>query len=275
MTSNWLKDYDLFLVDILGIVHDGQHPIHSNIQFLNEVIKTSGKRLIFLSNAPRLADKTQRSLEEMGVTPPFDVITSGEATRYFLKEYVPNHKVYHFGAARNQDILENHPQVSVPSPKEADLILLTAFLEENEDDSTYSQEFEKVLASGKRIICANPDTYASYQGTKRRVAGYIAQKLQEGGGDVHYIGKPDPFIYELTFKRFGINPEMKARTIMIGDTLENDIRGANAFGIDSALILTGNTAWQVSHQPDIVRSHVTSNKELAQLIPTYILKSLA
>lgn len=32
--------------------------------------------------------------------------------------------------------------------------------------------------------------------------------------------------------------------VMLGDQLGTDIRGANAFGIDSALVLTGLSRWQ-------------------------------
>lgn len=272
-TDQIIKVYDLFLVDILGIIHDGHKPIGSGVAFVNRLTKTPSKRVIFVSNAPRLEQDTRKALMEKGVVGNFDVMTSGEATRYFLSEYIPAHRVYHFGAQRNEDLLKDHPQKCVKHPKDADLILLSAYLEENENEDDFRKEFETVVASGKKIICVNPDHYATFKGTRRRVAGYIAQMLKAEGCNIHYIGKPDPFIYELTFDRFRLDAHPKTRTIMIGDTLETDIAGAATFGISSALILTGTTGYEISTQPEVVKSYLLNKNPLPPK-PTYVLKSL-
>ena len=46
-------------------------------------------------------------------------------------------------------------------------------------------------------------------------------------------------MYQHVFKKAGKIP--KNRILMIGDTFETDILGAQNSGIDSALVLTGNT----------------------------------
>jgi ribonucleotide monophosphatase NagD (HAD superfamily) len=50
--------------------------------------------------------------------------------------------------------------------------------------------------------------------------------------------------------------------VMIGDQLETDIRGANAFGLDSALVGTG------------VSDINSSDLSVRHVRPTYLLKSL-
>jgi ribonucleotide monophosphatase NagD (HAD superfamily) len=60
-------------------------------------------------------------------------------------------------------------------------------------------------------------------------------------------------------------PDLTPRDIlMVGDTLETDIRGANAFGIDTALVLTGNT------QPDAVEIAIRSSG----IIPDFVCVSV-
>ena len=48
------------------------------------------------------------------------------------------------------------------------------------------------------------------------------------------LGKPNAAIFEEAVRISGTS-----HMVMIGDQLDTDIRGANAFGLDSALFLTG------------------------------------
>src|SRR5690606_29382533 len=56
------------------------------------------------------------------------------------------------------------------------------------------------------------------------------------------FGKPDSqmfmFAYEHLLKEMEIS---KNEILMVGDTLKMDILGGNKFGIDTALVLSGNT----------------------------------
>ena len=51
------------------------------------------------------------------------------------------------------------------------------------------------------------------------------------------LGKPERYIFEAGMKRLSVGPTEKV--VMLGDQLITDIRGANAFGIDSVLVETG------------------------------------
>lgn len=53
---------------------------------------------------------------------------------------------------------------------------------------------------------------------------------------VRYAGKPEPHFFELLGERYGIDIH---RCLMVGDNLESDISGAKAFGMATALVLTG------------------------------------
>ena len=55
------------------------------------------------------------------------------------------------------------------------------------------------------------------------------------------IGKPNKTIYQQLQKHLGCK---KSEMVMIGDRLYTDIKGANDFGIDSVLVLSGETTKQ-------------------------------
>ena len=113
------------------------------------------------------------------------------------------------------------------------------------------------------VIVANTD-YA-YPTSKKEVAvaiGSVANMIEK---IVHKkfirFGKPDTQMFTFAFDRIRKNRLLtKDDILMVGDTLETDIMGGNHFGIDTALVLTGNT-----------RSHVAEMSiESTGIIPDYI-----
>ena len=52
------------------------------------------------------------------------------------------------------------------------------------------------------------------------------------------LGKPNPFMFVMARKRLGLRT---GETVMIGDTMETDIRGAVELGIPAYLVLTVST----------------------------------
>ena len=104
------------------------------------------------------------------------------------------------------------------------------------------------------FVVPNPDSY--WPGVKPGVVGvgagaqarFISGLLQEMGFSVPpiYLGKPYRPIYDYTVhrlrERFPAAGDFRYdRIIMLGDSLQSDIRGANRCGMVSALVLTGIT----------------------------------
>ncbi len=66
-------------------------------------------------------------------------------------------------------------------------------------------------------------------------AGLLAEYYESIGGKVVYFGKPHNHIYEFCYKKIKENNNI----LVIGDSLENDIKGANKQNLDSLLITDG------------------------------------
>ena len=75
------------------------------------------------------------------------------------------------------------------------------------------------------------------------------------------FGKPDSqmfmFAYELVREQRKVG---KKDIVMVGDTLQTDIMGGNKFGLDTVLVLSGNT------QASDAETRITSTG----IMPTYI-----
>ena len=67
--------------------------------------------------------------------------------------------------------------------------------------------------------------------------GTIAELYKDFGGKVFIMGKPSILIYQEATKH--ITDIDKSKILAVGDSIYHDIKGANAFGIDSLLITTG------------------------------------
>jgi ribonucleotide monophosphatase NagD (HAD superfamily) len=95
--------------------------------------------------------------------------------------------------------------------------------------------------------------------------------LDKLGSEVIYTGKPYPEIYDLALAQFsGFN---KNRILMIGDTFETDILGANNAGIHSALVLSGN-AQKFHKQADEIEKKLTLLQEAAaklNAVPNFVI----
>jgi HAD superfamily hydrolase (TIGR01459 family) len=93
------------------------------------------------------------------------------------------------------------------------------------------------------LILPNPDLIYPKAAGYGITAGSLALPLETalrqrypGRPDLGFarLGKPHPGLFEEAARR-----APRGAMVMVGDQLETDIRGANAFGIDSALVLGG------------------------------------
>ncbi len=237
------NQYDAFIVDIWGVVYDGVNAYENVVDSLNEIIN-SEKPLLFLSNAPRPSNVTREKLIELGINMDrAKIYTSGDLCIEGLKSWDDEvfrnlgKKFYHLGEIRNKDILAGLNLVSEGNIETADFILLSIYVDEDEDLNQYDDLLAKAFSLKLPVVCPNPDKSVAHGDKRRYCAGYFAKKYQDLGGVVHYYGKPDRKIFDKAISILNINRD---RILMIGDTMETDILGASDAGIDSLLVLTGN-----------------------------------
>mmetsp|Transcript_43787 Transcript_43787/g.85941 ORF Transcript_43787/g.85941 Transcript_43787/m.85941 type:complete len:230 (+) Transcript_43787:200-889(+) len=87
------------------------------------------------------------------------------------------------------------------------------------------------------MVCANPDfTVIRPDGSRSFMPGVVARRYEEFGGKCSYFGKPYVSHFEACLKILSLD---KSRVAHVGDSLQHDIAGANAAGIDSIFIVGG------------------------------------
>ena len=227
------KNYDIFYIDLWGVVHNGIN-LHKNaIEALEEITKAK-KKYVLLTNAPRPNKTVKSFLEKMGMKKEIreNVYSSGEAALNYLKKNLLNEKFYHLGPPRDFDLFSNFKSNKTDDILESSCLLCTGLFEEQGEDLKHYKELLKEHTK-KKMICTNPDLIVD-RGSKRELcAGSVALVFEKMGGEVIYFGKPFPEVYNQSINNKG------KKILSIGDNLNTDIKGANLLNYDSLLISNG------------------------------------
>jgi len=228
-----VDNYDIFYIDLWGVIHDGI-TLHKNaIEALEEITKVN-KEYVLLTNAPRPKKSVQLFLKEMGMHEGIreKVYSSGEAALNYLKKNLSNEKFFHIGPPRDFDLFLDFKKNKTVDIKESSYLLCTGLFEEQGEDLNYYKELFKDHIN-KKMICTNPDLIVDRGDRRELCAGSVALVFEKMVGEVVYFGKPFPEVYNQSIDN------KEKRVLSIGDNLNTDIKGANLLNFDSLLILNG------------------------------------
>ena len=251
-----LKNYNSFIFDLDGTIYRGSSIIPLADKTIN-TLKKSGKKIVFISN------KTTGSIKEY-----FDFLTSqgldielGQIinstivlSKYLSKNHL-NEKFFAIGEKTFVDEIVSSGLIYSEDPETIDLLLVTL-------DRTLNYEkleiAARALEKGARFFAANIDDTCPVDNGEVLDAGATISALEKR---THRkleknFGKPSKYMIDEIKERLG-NDFSKA--LLIGDRLETDIAMGNAFGLDTALVLTG------------VKNFPNGNEHIK---PTYLIDSV-
>ena len=246
--------YEGFILDIWGVMHQGG-PAYAHALDCLHRLHEAGKRIVFLSNAPRRAHHVARILAEKGVEPGWydHVVSSGEGTRIALDERMPpmdtvGRRFLTIGAKGDDDLLEGLNFEQADTVEHADFLLAIGLDGAKPQVENHDTLLAAAYERGLPMVCVNPDKLVIRLGIREPCAGALAERYEALGGTVHYVGKPYEAVYGLCMSRLGLAD--KASVLTVGDGLETDIRGANAHGFESLLVTGGLLADALGIAPE-------------------------
>ena len=262
--SSLVADYDAFIIDLWGVLHNGAVAYPHAIETLQR-LKENGKRTILLSNAPRRTCDLVQGMQGMGLLRSLydDILSSGEATHCEIRSRRDSfyaalgRHCWHLGPNRDRSVFDSLDVELVATPEEATFVVNTGPWAFHETVGDYERYLLRCRQRNLPMVCANPDHVVMLsEGQIAICAGALAARYEELGGRVSYRGKPDPAIYEMCLERLG-QPD-RCKVLAIGDALETDIAGAAAAHIDSAFVTCGlhsrelGTAYNEQAEPEKV-----------------------
>ncbi len=246
--------YDGFILDLWGVVHDGNQPYPGVLDAL-ERLKAAGKPVVLLSNAPRRVPAIAERLSEIGIPAALyrGIHSSGEEVWQHLKARdTPFYaalgpRCCFIGPTRDEGMIEGLDLVRVAAPEDADFFLNTGPWGWHETTELYEPVLQAGRARDLPMVCANADLTVVHRGRRIICAGTLALRYEELGGRVSWHGKPYPSVYEASLALLGISD--RRRVLMAGDSLRTDIAGARGAGIDAVWIVGGLHAEELGVRP--------------------------
>lgn len=253
MIRDIAAQYDDFLVDLWGVIHDGKRPYDGVLDALERLSALGGKRVLFVTNTSRAAGAVIETLVDvMGIERSWfhDVVSSGDVTRDALRSETG--RCFHYGDASFVPWLFELPFTFVDDVASAELVVASGAPRDAEGLDAARTLLARAARRGVRLVCTNPDEVIPNAAGDTLGPGAVARVYAELGGHVVLYGKPHAPIYEEARRRLGAGPSR--RLVAVGDLVETDIRGARGAGIPSVLVTRGRTMPALAREdtPDFV-----------------------
>ncbi len=239
--SSLVPNYDLFLCDVWGVVHNGETAYPAAVDALRRA-RAAGITVLLITNAPRPGSVIERQIVQFSV--PRDcydtIVASGDVARDELRRR-PGAKVFHLGPERDMPNYEGL-DLSLVDFDQADVVVCTGFFNDDvETPADYADTLAEIYRRGLPFICANPDIVVERGDRMIWCAGALAREYENLGGKVIYAGKPHAPIYDLALETTSEirGPVARPRVLAIGDGVRTDLKGAVLQGFDCLFVAAG------------------------------------
>jgi len=269
-----IDKYDIIFFDAFGVLKTYQGLV-PGIEKTFDYLLSQGKEYYIVTNdASRSPAQLAESYHKKGlpVITPDRIVSSGMLTKDYLDLKVHDGIVAFLGTPESSHYIDSTGLHTLPvsevNGSNIDKVNAFAFLDDEGFD--WFPDLNKTVNILRKrpipVIVANTDkAYPVSESDVGIAIGGIAAMLESIiGRQFIRFGKPDSqmfmFAYDLIREYRTIS---KKQIVMVGDTLQTDILGGNKFGLDTVLVLSGNTL------PKDAETRIIATG----IVPTYICNS--
>ncbi len=221
-----------------GVLWRGDEPILDIVELVGRIIRQQRSFFFVTNNSTKTVKHYLSKFDKYGIDLlDNQVITSAEAAAAYLGSKHPEGGyVYLVGESGLFDAMQKQNFLHIEHPNDHKILAVVAGLDRG---ITYLkiEQSARLINRGAAFIGTNPDTTIPTPEGFSPGAGVIIKAIEESSGKAaKIIGKPKAYLYTLALQRSESSP---GETIMIGDRLDTDIKGAQDQGIHTALVLSG------------------------------------
>jgi NagD protein len=251
-----------YLIDMDGVIYRGSEAVPGAAEFIAYLQDESIPYLFLTNNSTYTPLDVVVKLRKFDIETSVDhVYTSALATAEFVHKQKPNGTAFVIGEGGLLNALNDvHYAISREHP---DYVIVG---EGRVLNFELVEQAHRHIANGASLISTNADTWCPTDSGPRPGCGAIVALLESATGKrAYHVGKPNPFMMRAARKRIGLATD---EVIMVGDTMETDIRGATDLGFQSILVLTGSSTVETLRDFPFAPSRVVSS--VAELVPALV-----
>ncbi len=224
-----------YLIDMDGVIYHGSRLIPGAQEFVRKLQTTNTPFLFLTNNSERSPKDLATKLSHLGLDVSWKhFYTAAHCTADFLVRQRPLCSAFVLGEGGLLIALQEKG-ISFDSIR-PDFVVVG---EGRMLNFEIAEKAVRFIQEGAVLVATNPDTWCPTESGPRPGTGALAALLEAATSrKAYFLGKPNPFMFLMARQRLGLHT---AETIMIGDTMETDIRGAIELGMQAFLVLTGST----------------------------------
>jgi HAD superfamily hydrolase (TIGR01450 family) len=229
----------LFLLDMDGTLYLGERLLPGAAELLAYIRSCGGTYLYLTNNSSRGADAYVEKMRRLGIAAEErDFLTSVDALLFALqKRPRPEALYYVCGTASMKAQLRRAGLRLAEEPSAEVTAVLCGF--DTELTFRKLEDACRLLTRGADFWATNPDWVCPTEFGYVPDCGSVCEMLRRATGRTPEVaGKPGRLMVDLARQRCSCTPE---QTLVIGDRLYTDIACAAAAGVDSALVLCGES----------------------------------
>jgi len=269
-----LDQYKIIFFDAFGVLKNYHGLVPGIEKTFDYIVRQNKEYYIVTNDASRSPQQLAESYHKLGLhaITPDRIISSGMLAKEYLDLKVNNGIVAYLGTNNSAHYIDSSGLHTLPvsAINYTNIDQVNALVLLDDEGFNWFDDLNKTINILRKrtipAIVANTDnTYPLSGNNEVAIAiGGIASMIESIVGKRFIrFGKPDSqlfmFAYDLIRWRLEIT---KKDILMVGDTLHTDIIGGNKFGLDTVLVLSGNTL------PDDAEIRIRSTG----IVPTYICK---
>ena len=267
--------YKVIFFDAYGVLKNSKGPIDGIDRTFAWLEETDKPFYILTNDASRSPRQLMETYHRMGHynIKESQIISSGMLSQQYLGYKVKGGKVVYIGPPSSAFFIEAQglEALHIGDVDLNDISDISAVAMMDDEGFDWQVDINKAVNllrfHNVPVIVANTDLGFPVSGNEISVAiGGLAEMIQNLVGKTFIkFGKPDAQMFNFAFAHFaedGVTAD-RSEVLMVGDTLTTDIIGGNKYGLDTALVLTGNT----------LREEAPTLISATGIRPTYIMES--
>ncbi|MDF2433313.1 MAG: hypothetical protein JWP44_2944 [Mucilaginibacter sp.] len=266
-----IDKYEIIFFDAFGVIKTYQGLVPGIENTFAYLAAQKKEYYIVTNDASRSPVQLAESYHKQGLTAVTAdrIVSSGMLTKEYLDLKVPDGIVAYLGTPESSHYIETSGLNTLPMSRinSSNIDKVSAMIFLDDEGFDWCDDLNKTVNLLRKktipVIVANTDhAYPlSVNDVSIAIGGIAAMIENIVGKKFIRFGKPDSqmfmFAYDLIRE---YRPISKKEIVMVGDTLQTDILGGNKFGLDTVLVLSGNTL------PGDADTRITATG----IMPTYI-----